>query len=57
MRIVMVESWIVLDLVNKRGQTSRIHKPQDEIAIHILLDRILDLSQLILIIYLNLMEV
>lgn len=53
----MVEGRIVLDLVNQRGQTSRIHKPQDEVAIHILLDRILDLSQLILIIYLNLMEV
>ncbi len=53
----MAKSIIMLDLANKRRQISRIHKPKDKVAINILRDRILDLPQLILIIYLKLMEV
>lgn len=57
MRIIMAKSIRILDLINKRRQTSRIRKPYDKEAINIVRNRILDLSQLILIIYLKLMEV
>lgn len=53
----MVKSIIKLDLVNKRRQISCLRKPEDKVAINILRDWVLDLSQLILIIYLKLMEV
>lgn len=56
MWIIMVKSIIKLDLVNKRRQISSLRKPEDKVAINILRDWILDLSQLILIIYLKLME-
>lgn len=57
MWIIMVKSIIKLDLVNKRRQISCLRKPEDKVAINILRDWVLDLSQLILIIYLKLMEV
>ena len=52
----MAKSIITLDLARKRRQTGSIHKPEDKVTINLLRDRLRGLPQLILIIYLNLIE-